>query len=104
MSRDSEETRMTPFTFIILALAAFRIQRIITTDDWPISEWFREKVRSRTGDDSGWTTLVSCAWCSGFHTSIAVVVEHRFLGVVPMWVYGIFAASAVVGMLGTYDS
>lgn len=90
--------------FIVLSLAAFRLQRIITTDQWPPSDWFREKVRSRTGDDSSWTTLVTCPWCFGFWISLAVMAEHHYLGVIPMWVYGVFAVSAIVGMLGTYDS
>lgn len=32
------------------------------------------------------------------------MAEHHYLGVIPMWVYGVFAVSAIVGMLGTYDS
>lgn len=95
---------MTPFTFVILALAAFRLQRILTRDDWPPSERFRDWVKERTGEDSAWTDYVHCQWCAGFHVSLAVMAENHYLGVIPMWVYGVFAVSAVVGMLGTYDS
>lgn len=91
-------------TFAVLALASFRLQRIVTTDDWPPSEWFRDRVGIRTGEDSGWFTLATCAWCFGLWISAAVMAEHHYLSIVPMWVYGIFAVSAIVGLLAEWSS
>jgi hypothetical protein len=101
-----------PFAFVILALAAFRIQRIFTTDSWYLTQGFRRYLDRRAApaqkanQQNFWTEiaeLFSCPWCFGFWTSIAVIAEFTFLSVVPLWVYTGFAISAVVGMLGTYD-
>lgn len=94
---------MTSFTWLILALASFRLQRIITTDDWPLSEWFRDKVRIRFGLESSWFKLVTCPWCIGSHITILVFLEHHILAVVPFPVYACIAAAAVVGLLGNHD-
>jgi hypothetical protein len=93
---------LNPFEWLIVALSAFRIQRIVTKDDLPPSIWLRDKVEARFGDSS-WSVLVVCQWCFGFWTAAAVVAEHHYLNVVPMVVHYIFATSAVVGILGTYD-
>lgn len=84
---------------LVLTFAAYRLQRIVTSDDWPPSEAFRDAVERRFGAASSWYVLVTCPWCFGFWVSIAVMAEHHFLHVVPLWVYGIFAISAGVGLL-----
>ena len=90
--------------FVVLALASFRLQRIVTRDDWPPSEWFRGAVERRFGTESSWFTLVTCPWCFGFWVTAAVFAEHRFLDIVPVWAYAICAASAVVGLLGEWET
>lgn len=91
-------------TFVILALAAYRLQRIVTKDDWPPSEWFRNKVGTRFGYHSSWFTFVTCPWCFGFWVSAVVALEYQFLRVVPLWVYVLFAGAAVTGLIGEWES
>jgi hypothetical protein len=91
------------FVFVVLALASFRLQRVVTTDEWPPTQWFRDKVADRTGADSSWTTLFTCPWCFGMWVSAVVVVEHRYLGWVPFWVYSLLAGAAVAGLLAEWS-
>lgn len=91
---------MRPFTFLVLSLSSFRLQRIVTTDKWPPSKWFRSKLTL----GSFWDELFNCPWCFGFWVTIAVFVEHFYIGVVPLWIHLALAASTVVGFIGNYDS
>lgn len=104
---------MRVFVFVLLCLASFRATRLITSDEWPPSEWFREKIAQRFGPYSSWVTLFTCPWCLGAWFSIAlttltqlfiydfftdkVLNKPAFLGLI------IGAVAAVVGYLGTYD-
>lgn len=94
---------MEAWTFVILALASHRIQRIFTADHWPPTEALRDYIDNRFGPNSSYATFISCGWCFGFWVTIAVFAEHRYLSIVPMLVYTIFAASSIVGLVATYD-
>lgn len=91
------------FVWVVLALASHRYQRLVTTDHWPISQWFRRYIDRRFGERSSWAELVNCGWCFGSWTTIAVFCEHFYLGVVPFVVHVIAAAATVVGLISTYD-
>lgn len=95
---------MKAWEFVVLALAAYRLHRIVTKDDWPPSEWFRDRIESRFGVSSSWFTLVTCSWCFGLWTVAVVFAEHRYLHVVPFWVYALLAAATVVGLVGEWES
>lgn len=94
---------MSIWTFVILTLAAFRIQRLVTADKFPPSQLLRRKVTEQFGEESSWAEWVTCPWCLGGILTIGVFLEHRFLGLVPMWAYTILAAMSLVGYLGSYD-
>lgn len=94
---------MTVFRFLLLTLASFRLTRLITTDDLPVTETFRDYVEQRTGKDSGWTTLITCPWCAGVYITFAVFAIDHYLWQPPLWLLGFVAASAIVGYLGTWD-
>lgn len=123
---------MSPFEWVILALASFRLQRIVTKDTWYPTQWFREKLKERwlRAEDEfsveisrshkmnkeakklhrkaarmrEENELFTCPWCFGFWTCAAVFAEHQFLALVPLWIYALFAASGLTGMLGMYDN
>lgn len=82
--------------FFLLSLACYGIQRVITTDDWPPSEWFRQSVTTRFGRDSGWAIFFECSFCIGFWLSAAVFAWAWYLIDIPYPVIQLFASRAVV--------
>lgn len=95
----SIETSLHPvFVFILLTLAAYRLQRIVTADTWPPSAWFRDWVDDRFGPTSSWSEFFHCPHCLGFWTSLAVFAEHFLLGAVPIEVYMAIAAAGVISL------
>lgn len=104
---------MRALMFITLALAAFRVTRLVTIDEFSPSEWFREKITERFGAYSSWVTLFTCCWCFGAWCSIILVTfTHHFVYDIirdevlsPFGVLALVTAaiSSLVGYLGTYD-
>lgn len=96
---------MTFLVLVLLSLGAYRLQRVVTTDDWPLSEWFRSKVERRFGSQSSWYTLLTCPWCLGFWVSGATVfVVDRWFHAAPMPILVWLAVSTVVGLIGEWES
>jgi len=59
-----------PWTVTLAALTAYRITRLVTTDDLPPAVRLRQWLTQRTPDE--YAMLWSCPWCFGFWTSGAV--------------------------------
>jgi hypothetical protein len=59
-----------PWTVTIAALAAYRLTRLVTTDDLPPANRLRQALSDATPD--AYAMLWSCPWCLGFWTSGAV--------------------------------
>lgn len=86
------------FESALLALAAFRVWRLLGDD--AVLDRPRDRLLSR--DDTGaWTYFLTCPWCSGFWITAAWWLAWL------AWPYEVivvavpFALSAVVGYLGT---
>lgn len=123
---------MEPSVFLewfIVALSAYRLQRVVTSDTWPPSEWFRSRLAARVdstalafktayenSDEPGILRLArankrarnlhdffTCPWCLGFWITVAVVLEHHHVAGLPLVVHVVFAASTLVGLLGSRD-
>lgn len=94
---------MSVFRFILLTLAAYRLTRVIVEDQWPPTDWLRNKVDERFGKTSSWSTLVHCPWCAGVYVTFAVFAIDHYLWSPPFWLLAFVAATALVGYLGTYD-
>lgn len=94
---------LSPTDVAVTALAAFRITRLATTDDFPPIELARTRIIEWAGKDSSLAKLVACPWCSGWWISLAVVaVSLRYPAarkalLVP-------AVSGAVGLLATADA
>lgn len=94
---------LSPTDVAVTALAAFRITRLATLDDFPPVELARTRIIEWAGKDSSLAKLVSCPWCSGWWISLAVVVlamrypAARKALLVP-------AVSGAVGLLATADA
>jgi hypothetical protein len=86
-----------PLTFVILALAAFRVTRVITTDT--VFESIREKIWKKFPPSKGFGYLITCDWCTGFYVSIAFVVAYLLVPVIVYVVSLVLSISAIIGIL-----
>lgn len=99
-----------PWVFALLALAAFRIWKLVADDrilDRP-RDWLLGKMTTPHRQDY-WGDFLVCPWCAGFWISgitLAVYLEvfaswpdetEEIVAAVVVW----FAISAIVGSLGT---
>lgn len=87
------------FQFILLTLAAFRIQRFVTTDEFPPSIWFRKQTEWNAHLEKHF----QCSWCFGsIATWIIFAIAAQSLNI-PLPALQAVAASSLVGYLGSYD-
>lgn len=95
---------MTPFEYILLALALFRLVRLITTDailDEPREMFFNKFPPRRHYRSLGY--LASCPWCLSIWIG-AIFLLLNFYVPVPFHILrDILALSTVVGFLAQYD-
>lgn len=97
---------------VILALASYRLQRLVTSDSWYPFQWWRTFLYRKAqptiqkSRQNVWTELAelfSCPHCFGLWTAAAVFTEHFVFNWIPMIVYAIFAAAAVVSWLAEQE-
>jgi hypothetical protein len=88
-----------PWEFALLALAAFRIWKLVGDD--AILDPLRDKVLARLDrEGETWSYFVTCPWCAGFWVTALWWLSWL------AWDYGtlvaatLFALSAAVGYLG----
>lgn len=96
---------MTFLKFIILALASYRLQRIVTSDTWYFSDKFREYHRSHATDNRfrrELYELFTCPWCFGWWVTLAVFTVDYFFSI-HIYIWAAIAASAIVGYLGSKE-
>lgn len=66
---------VTPFDAFLMALASFRVTRLVVYDK--ISQWFRDMfVGSRNGFVRTVHDLLTCPWCIGFWAALVIVVVY----------------------------
>ena len=87
------------WAFAILALAVFRIYRLIAEDD--IADRPREWALGKLAEErlTKLDKLIVCPWCLGFHVSWVLWLFWLWQ---PEWTVGLcipFALSAVVGLI-----
>lgn len=116
---------MTLGVFALLALACYRVTRLVVTDEltqplrdrvlrrWPPTNrpllGFDGQPRPDTGRlaPSWQVTLVNCSWCVGVWTSLAGVALLHWRGYLHSWTVSGFAwlaTSAVVGFLAKLEA
>jgi len=85
------------FHFVILALASFRLTRLITTD--VIFEKLRERVWRRFSPaENGIGYLITCDWCTSIYTSSLLVLLYKIANEPTITVASILAISGIVGV------
>jgi len=97
MERGGYLISVSPFDALLLALASFRVTRLIVYDK--ISRWFRDLFKNEKGYGFRHTVhdLLSCPWCIGFWSALILVVAYF---VYPWaWTVIFFLAVAGVGSL-----
>jgi hypothetical protein len=85
------------FTYIVLALAAFRVTRVITTDT--VFETIRDRIWNRFPPTTKFGYLLTCNWCTGFWVSIGFVGLYLLVPTIVFVVSLVLSISAIVGLL-----
>ena len=84
--------------YVILALAVYRLTRLITTD--VILNKYREKIWNKYPiEKEGIGYLITCDWCTSIWVSSLVVVMYTIAPDIAIAVWGVFALSAVAGLM-----
>lgn len=84
--------------FIILALASYRLTRLLVEDallDGPRNRFWAKfpPESSKVG------YLLTCYWCTGFWISLFVVGLYLLLPGIAIWAFVVLAISALVGLI-----
>jgi hypothetical protein len=88
--------------FLVLGLATYRLTRLITTDN--ITEPIRERIWDKYPPQStrlGY--LITCDWCSSIWVA-SIVIPSAMIIPVLVYVYAVFAVSAIAGLLTAYET
>lgn len=91
---------ITTINFVILALGAYRLTHVITTD--AIADGFRNWVWSKFPPMTKIGYLITCNWCTGFWVSLLFVIGASILPQLTLVVSLVLAISAVVGLLSAW--
>lgn len=91
---------LNPVVLIVLALASYRITRLLIQDE--ILSPIRDKIWNKWPPETNKITyLLTCYWCLGAWISAIVTVLVLYCGMIALVVAIIFALSAVVGIIQT---
>ena len=90
-----------PFSVVLVALAAYRITRLIIRD--VITEPLRERTIYRINPRSKWRELFRCFWCMSVYVGIAAALALWLWPGVTPWLALPFAFSTVVGAIATWE-
>jgi hypothetical protein len=84
--------------YVILALAVYRLTRLITTD--VILNKYREKIWNKYPiEKEGIGYLITCDWCTSIWVSSLVLTMYKIAPTPAITVWGIFALSGAAGLL-----
>lgn len=87
------------FTYVIMALAAYRLTRLLTTD--VILEDLREKVWKKYPPSTKIGYLFTCNWCMSIWAAAFIIALASLLPTVAYVVSLILSISALVGLVAT---
>lgn len=87
------------FTYVIMALAAYRLTRLLTTD--VILEDLREKVWKKYPPSTKIGYLFTCNWCMSIWAAAFIIALASLLPAVAYVVSLILSISALVGLVAT---
>lgn len=90
---------------LVIILAAHRLTRFVTRDEFPPVKATRDRIERRWGTDSWQNYLGQCAWCSSVYLSVPVAWTGLTVGDETWWQVSAvaLAASTVVGFLDGWE-
>jgi hypothetical protein len=93
---------MDSFSFVILALASFRLTHFVLQDVLfeSVRNWIWDKFPV---ESSLLGYLFTCPWCLGFWVSLTVFICYTILPTQTLFAAFVFALSAVVGLLSKFE-
>lgn len=91
---------LTTVEFIVMALAVYRLCRLIIEDT--VTEKLRNQVWRRFRPDRGVGYLITCYWCTGFWVASLVVTSYIIVPVPTMAVSLVLALSAGAGLVAAW--
>jgi hypothetical protein len=93
---------ISPFSFLLLALAAYRVTHLIALDDLidRPREWF---VRRVGGPETMLGSLVTCPTCTGVWVSAAVLLAWFHGGRVAFYIVAGAAVAGAVSLLSSWE-
>ncbi len=90
---------ISPFHFIILALATFRLSRLLVVDI--VFEWLRNLIWKRFPPSTTFGYFFTCIWCTSIWIASGVGICYTIVPTATVVVASIFALSAVAGLVST---
>lgn len=84
-------------TFIILALATFRLSRLIIED--AVLEPLRNKIWDRFPPSHGLGYILTCYWCSSIYIATAFTIGYILIPSVVFFIALALALSATTGII-----
>ena len=90
-------------TVVLVALATYRITRLLVRDSFPPIAVQRARIEERWGDGSWQAYLSTCTWCASVYVGGVVIGITDYITSVPLpgWTWA--AASAVAGLLASWE-
>lgn len=87
--------------FVLVALASYRLWRLVSLDDLPPVTWVRDHFEAWVGEHHGldWAAGITCAWCAGWWCSCIVVGLVWAAHPLPLPALWFGAVSALVGIV-----
>lgn len=90
------------WTFTLLALAAYRLTRLVVQDE--ILSPLRDRVWDRFPPESTRTGyLLTCPWCTGFWVSLLLFAAYTAASAVVIWFCIVLGLAAVTGWLSALE-
>lgn len=88
---------MSALDLAVLALAAYRLTRLVTTDT--LLEPLRERWWRRFPPSTQPGYLITCDWCTSMWISAPIVLMYSIYPTATVYVCAVFALSAAVGII-----
>jgi hypothetical protein len=90
---------ISPFTLIVLSLAAFRITRLVIED--VIFESVREKIWKKFPPSTKFGYLLTCYWCLGLWVSVVVFGCYLLAPSITFVVSLVLSISTIIGIISS---
>jgi hypothetical protein len=90
---------MTPLEFVVLALACYRLTRLVLEDEIvaPLRERIWRRYSPTSGNNIGY--LITCPWCTSIWVGSLLVVMYKIAPEPAFYVSCAFALSAIAGLI-----